>query len=76
MSGLISLAELTPRQLADRVGRACALYRDRHAHDRPLAGSVAGMLFLLTSTRTRTAFSTGAMRLGADVISYGPQICS
>ena len=73
MTGLITLAELSPQQLADRVGRACTLYEDRDAHDCPLAGRVAGILFLLTSTRTRTAFTTGAMRLGADVITYGPQ---
>ncbi|HST49753.1 ornithine carbamoyltransferase [Jatrophihabitans sp.] len=72
MTGLISLADLTPQQLADRVSRACTLYRDRRAHDRPLAGQVAGMLFQMTSTRTRTAFTTGALRLGADLISYGP----
>jgi ornithine carbamoyltransferase len=72
MTSLISLADLTPQQLTDRVTRACALYQDRHAHDRPLAGQLAGILFLLTSTRTRTAFTTGALRLGADVITYGP----
>lgn len=73
MTSLITLAELSPQQLAARVTRACTLYQDRHAHDRPLAGRVAGVLFQLTSTRTRTAFTTGAMRLGADVITYGPQ---
>jgi ornithine carbamoyltransferase len=72
MSSLITLADLTPEQLSDRVSRACALSKDLHAHDRPLAGLVAGMLFLMTSTRTRTAFTTGALRLGAGVIGYGP----
>jgi ornithine carbamoyltransferase len=72
MSHLITLADLTPEQLNDRVSRACALHKDRGAHDRPLAGLVAGMLFLMTSTRTRTAFTTAALRLGAEVIGYGP----
>jgi ornithine carbamoyltransferase len=31
-----------------------------------------GIYFRKTSTRTRTAFSAGALRLGASIISYGP----
>lgn len=35
-------------------------------------GTVVGLLFRKTSTRTRTAFSVAALRLGAQLISYGP----
>jgi ornithine carbamoyltransferase len=37
-----------------------------------LAGAVVGILFRQTSTRTRTAFSCGALRLGAQIVTYGP----
>ncbi len=37
-----------------------------------LAGKVIGVFFRKTSTRTRTAFAAGALRLGAGVIVYGP----
>ena len=37
-----------------------------------MAGKVIGTLFRQTSTRTRSAFTVAAMRLGASVISYGP----
>jgi ornithine carbamoyltransferase len=39
---------------------------------KPLAGMIAGIYFRGTSTRTRTAFTVGALRLGANVITYGP----
>jgi ornithine carbamoyltransferase len=39
---------------------------------RPLAGTVAGMYFRKTSTRTRTAFSAAALRLGGQIIAFGP----
>ena len=37
-----------------------------------LKGKVVGIYFTKTSTRTRTSFSTAALRLGAQIISYGP----
>lgn len=38
----------------------------------PLSGDVVGIYFRLTSTRTRTAFSAAALRLGASIINFGP----
>ena len=38
----------------------------------PLAGAVVGIYFSKTSTRTRTAFSSGALRLGAGIVTFGP----
>jgi ornithine carbamoyltransferase len=37
-----------------------------------LNGKVVGIYFRCSSTRTRTAFSVGAMKLGARIICYGP----
>jgi ornithine carbamoyltransferase len=37
-----------------------------------LAGDVVGIYFRLSSTRTRTAFSSAALRLGAQIIAFGP----
>ncbi len=38
----------------------------------PLSGDVVGIYFRMTSTRTRTAFSAAALRLGASIINFGP----
>ncbi|MGW2179786.1 ornithine carbamoyltransferase [Streptomyces sp. NPDC001732] len=37
-----------------------------------LGGAVVGIYFRATSTRTRTAFSAAALRLGGRIIQYGP----
>jgi ornithine carbamoyltransferase len=44
----------------------------RDVTEQPLKGKVAGIYFRGTSTRTRTAFTLGAMKLGAGTIAYGP----
>jgi ornithine carbamoyltransferase len=69
---LISLTDLEDADLRHLVDRGVQFSAGTAARTRPLAGLVAGVYFRKTSTRTRTAFTTGAMRLGADVITYGP----
>jgi ornithine carbamoyltransferase len=50
-----------------------ALYMAREGvTDQPLKGKTAGIYFRGTSTRTRTAFTLGAIKLGAATITYGP----
>ncbi|MER6264896.1 ornithine carbamoyltransferase [Streptomyces sp900105245] len=71
MRNLISLADLTPGQLARIVARAVAFGRG-DVEDRPLSGRQVGVYFRKSSTRTRTSFWSGATRLGADVITFGP----
>ncbi|HEU5023998.1 MAG TPA: ornithine carbamoyltransferase [Spirillospora sp.] len=43
------------------------------AAEAPLAGTVTGILFRRTSTRTRTAFSVGAQRLGGGITVIRPE---
>jgi len=67
---LISVNDLTDQELYSIVRRGV----DFAAGDspRPLAGRVVGVYFAKTSTRTRTAFSSGALRLGAGIVTFGP----
>ncbi|MEZ0090174.1 ornithine carbamoyltransferase [Streptacidiphilus sp. EB129] len=69
---LISIDDLTDADLASLVTRGADFAAGRAAGERPLDGAVAGIYFARTSTRTRTAFSSGALRLGARIIAYGP----
>lgn len=70
---LISIDDLTDEELRHLVDRAVELRADGlSAGERPLAGKVVGIYFRKTSTRTRTAFSSAALRLGGHIIQYGP----
>jgi ornithine carbamoyltransferase len=69
---VLSLADLGPETLAGLVEHSLAIAAGRGAGARPLAGKVVGIYFRGTSTRTRTAFTVGALKLGADTIAYGP----
>ncbi len=69
---LISTDDLTDDDLWTVVDRAVRFSTGDLAAERPLAGQVIGVYFRKTSTRTRTAFSSGALRLGAHIIAYGP----
>ncbi|WP_052862859.1 ornithine carbamoyltransferase [Streptomyces niger] len=70
--GLFSLADLEPALIRKLAARSVELFRAPDAHERPLAGHLVGVLFTKTSTRTRTAFTVGAVRLGAVPVAYGP----
>ncbi|GAA0517463.1 ornithine carbamoyltransferase [Saccharopolyspora subtropica] len=68
---LISLADLGLGEIREIVQRGVEFSRGERSAE-PLAGAVVGIYFRKTSTRTRTAFSAAALRLGARIISYGP----
>lgn len=70
--GLFTLSDLKTAELESLVARSCELFKDRRAHSLPLNGKIVGMLFAKTSTRTRTAFTVGTVRLGGHPITYGP----
>ncbi|MFJ9459267.1 ornithine carbamoyltransferase [Kitasatospora sp. NPDC101447] len=69
---LVSLDDLTDAELRHLARRGAEFAAGRAGAGRPLSGLIAGAYFAKTSTRTRTAFSAGALRLGAQVIAYGP----
>jgi ornithine carbamoyltransferase len=68
---LISTDDLSDAELRALVERGAALAAGARPND-ALAGQVVGIYFRLTSTRTRTAFSSGALRLGGQIVAYGP----
>ncbi|WP_274563296.1 ornithine carbamoyltransferase [Streptomyces spiramyceticus] len=72
MRHLISVDDLSDEDLWSVVARGAQFSADGRGGARPLEGDVVGIYFSKTSTRTRTAFSAGALRLGAQIVSYGP----
>ena len=72
MRHVISLTDIGPRDLPVVIDDALAIAAGKGTETQPLKGKVAGIYFRGTSTRTRTAFTVGAMKLGAEVIAYGP----
>lgn len=75
---LLSLTEIGPENLAWLVNRGLEI-ASRGVSVPPLSGKTIGIYFKRTSTRTRTAFTVAAIKLGATPIAYGPsdlQICT
>jgi ornithine carbamoyltransferase len=68
---LISLRDVSHEHLDYMVNRATG-YAEGMLVDQPLRDRIIGIYFGLTSTRTRTAFTTAAIRLGGHAITYGP----
>jgi len=69
---LLSINDLTDADLAHILKRGVDFARDPRPTSRSMDRDIVGVFFEKTSTRTRTAFSSGALRLGASVITYGP----
>ncbi|MEU9385574.1 ornithine carbamoyltransferase [Streptomyces sp. NPDC048279] len=69
---LISIDDLDDADLYAIVARGAEFSGGAAGRPAPLAGDIVGVYFSKTSTRTRTAFSSGALRLGARIVSYGP----
>jgi ornithine carbamoyltransferase len=68
---LISIGDLSDDQIKDLIRLGCH-YADRDSSTYSLLnGRVLGTYFRITSTRTRTAFSVAAQRLGAALVCYG-----
>jgi ornithine carbamoyltransferase len=69
---VLSIADLDACDLRHLVERSVDFGSGRAADARPLAGRIVGIYFRKSSTRTRTSFTTAAIRLGAATIAYGP----
>lgn len=69
---VLSIAELGPENLSILVNRALEIAAGDINGRKPLKGKIVGIYFRGSSTRTRTAFTAGATRLGAATIAYGP----
>jgi ornithine carbamoyltransferase len=75
---LLSLSEIGPENLALLVNRSLEI-ATHGVGVPPLIGKTIGIYFKRTSTRTRTAFTVAAIKLGATPIAYGSndlQICT
>lgn len=68
---LLSITDLERGALLRLVSDAVAIARGDWAERRPLAGRAVGIYFGKSSTRTRTSFTIGAMKLGASTVTYG-----
>jgi ornithine carbamoyltransferase len=69
LTSIRDLSDADVRHLAQRGAWFATAAARRH---RPLDGCVVGSYFRVTSTRTRTAFASAALRLGAGHVAYGP----
>ena len=69
---IVSIADLSKQEIIDIVDRGLAFATGREVSDRLLKDRIIGIYFRKTSTRTRTSFSSAALRMGAKIISYGP----
>jgi ornithine carbamoyltransferase len=67
----LSLLDLGAEDQAQLVSRARSLGQGSPAEP-VLQGKAAGVFFTKTSTRTRTSFTVGTIRLGGFPIAYGP----
>lgn len=72
MRHLLSISDLDPETLARLVERSNAFASGTAAPRRILEDKVVGIYFRKSSTRTRSAFYTGALRLDAKVYPLGP----
>ncbi|HKP85130.1 MAG TPA: ornithine carbamoyltransferase [Blastocatellia bacterium] len=69
---LLSLSDLKPEVLSHLVDRSVQLAAGQNNHRASLDGKVVGIYFRRPSTRTRTSFTVGALKLGAKTITYSP----
>jgi len=69
---VLSISDLGSETLSQLVDRALEIAAGDMNGRHSLNGRMVGIYFRGTSTRTRTAFTVGAMKLGAATIAYGP----
>ncbi|WP_371495230.1 ornithine carbamoyltransferase [Kitasatospora sp. NBC_00374] len=67
---LISISDLEDADLRHIVARGTQFAAGGRPYPQTLDGDVVGIYFKKSSTRTRTAFSSGSLRLGARILTY------
>jgi ornithine carbamoyltransferase len=72
MKNLLSLADLGAKNLARLIDRSVKFASCRGVTQKSLTGKIVGVYFRKPSTRTRSSFTVGALRLGAQTVAYGP----
>jgi ornithine carbamoyltransferase len=70
-SNLLSLRDLSDRDVSWLLSRGAHHASTTSPIEPSLEGHVVGVLFSAPSTRTRAAFSTAALRLGASIVTFG-----
>ena len=69
---LITLEDLTDSDINQIVTRGVEFAAGKSQPNQILAGNIIGIYFRKTSTRTRSAFSIAALKMGAQIVTYGP----
>jgi ornithine carbamoyltransferase len=69
---IVSLCELSSEDLKSIISRGVMFSEGKIKEEEILKNRVIGIYFRKTSTRTRVSFSSAALRLGAGIISLGP----
>jgi ornithine carbamoyltransferase len=69
---LLSIAHLSSEDLEYLVNRSVDFAAGLEVSPSPLFGKIIGIYFRGPSTRTRTSFMAGALKLGGQTIAYGP----
>jgi ornithine carbamoyltransferase len=69
---LLSIADLEATDLARLVDRSVRIASSRDLVRTWAGDKIIGIYFRKPSTRTRSSFSVGALRLGAQIVTYGP----
>lgn len=68
---MLSLSDLGQETIAYLVNRGLAFATEDSQSIKPLRNRVVGIYFRRSSTRTRTAFTVAAIKLGAATMAYG-----
>ncbi len=68
---IITLSRLDQDTISRLIRRSVEFASGEGEQEQPLKSKVVGILFPRPSTRTRTAFSVAALKLGAEIVTYG-----
>jgi len=68
MKSLLSIEQLSPKNISDLINSAADFKLIRDSHDKPLEGQTWGMVFNKSSTRTRLSFEVGIHELGGKTL--------